>query len=223
MLMPKRKTSIVPGEFYHVYNKSVGSEKIFLSEFNIKQALKRVHYYKFKRNLKYVDYVKIKENRSDASLSNKQQDPLVIIYAYSIMPNHYHFVVKELKKEGLRSFISNFQMSFAWFYNSRNKRSGSVFQGRFKAKHIQSIEQLLHLIRYVHLNPVTAYLCDFKDLSNSLRTSYYEYVTDNHKNSIVDTKFVMKHFNSIKDFKVFHKNQVEYQRSLASIKKLLVD
>lgn len=223
--MPKRKEVIVPGEIYHVYNKSAGSENIFSSTYDVNQALRRIRYFKFLRRMKYVDFVGTKENFEVKLLAHdsfEHDKPLIEIYSHSIMPNHYHFVLKELISNGLTSFISNFQKSFARLYNAKNNRIGVAFQGRFKVKHIVSTEQLIHVVRYVHLNPVTAHMFEFSKLSGSERTSYKEYL-NLQENKITDTEFILKQFSNIKSFIDFHKNQVDYQRKLASIKKILLD
>lgn len=223
--MPKRKEHIVTGEIYHVYNKSVGSEQLFLGEFYLNQALNRIRYYKFEVEEKYILYSHYKRNIPADTFIRKNSDrknPLIDIYAYAIMPNHFHFIIKELKVGGLRFFISNFQKSYARFYNAKNKRIGVVFQGRFKIKRITNTEQFIHIVRYIHLNPVTACMFDFKELSKSALTSYTEYLGLN-KYKIVNTDFVLRNFASIDEFKMFHKNQVDYQRKLFMLKKLLIE
>jgi putative transposase len=224
--MPKRKEVFAPGEIYHVYNRAAGAEKIFIDNFYLNEALKRVQYFKFDVSAKYIYFNKYKKQFPSSILLEKDQQrakPLVEIYSHSIMPNHYHFVLKELISNGLTSFFSKFQMSFARLYNARNNRSGVVFQGRFKSKLISNTEQFIHIVRYVHLNPVTAYLVEFEELSNSLRSSYSEYVNSNKKYNIIDSALVFRQFSSIEKFKSFHRNQVDYQRKLAFIKKILID
>lgn len=223
--MPKRKERIVPGELYHIYNKSAGSEQLFLDEFHLKQALNRIRYYKFEVDKKYVQYCQYKGDiLVDTFIKNNsdQKIPLIDIYAYAIMPNHFHFIIKELKVGGLRFFISNFQKSYARFYNARNKRIGVVFQGRFKIKRITNTEHFIHVVRYIHLNPVTSYMFNFIELPKSTLTSYKEYLgLSNYK--IVNTDFVLRNFASIDEFKKFHENQVDYQKRLSLIKKLLIE
>jgi len=224
--MPIRKEVFAPGEIYHVYNRAAGAEKIFTNNFYINEALKRIQYFKFEASMTYINFNKYKKHFStDALLQKHNQNPypLVEIYAHSLMPSHFHFAIKELIEGGLKTFLSKFQMSFARLYNAKEKRTGVVFQGRFKVKHISTTEQFKHIVRYIHLNPVTAYLFDFDALSNSLRSSYSEYVNSIKKYNIADTEFVMKQFSSIEDFKSFHKNQIDYQRKLSTIKKLLLE
>lgn len=147
------------------------------------------------------------------------KDPLVEIYSYSFMPNHLHLLAKEIKEMGIRSFMHNFQNSFAKYYNIKNKRHGSVFQNRFKAKLVQTTEQFIHVVRYINLNPVTAHIIEFNELKNSLVTSYRDYLVDNSETFITKDKLI-REFKNKERFIQFHEDQVDYQRKLAKIKKI---
>ncbi|MFH1826948.1 MAG: transposase [bacterium] len=217
--MPKRKEVIVTKEIYHVFNKSIDNKNIFLTKYFIASALKRIRYYKFNNVIKYSDFI---EYKKDINNSEKANAKLVDIFAYALMPNHYHFVLKELENNGIRRFISRFQMSFAWLYNKRVKRSGSVFQGRFKAKLIKNDQVLLHIVRYIHLNPVTAYMLDFENLKKSNTTSFQEYLSE-AKGKLINKNVILKEFKNLNTFQSFHEDQIDYQRKLSSIKKILLD
>ncbi|MEX1052713.1 MAG: hypothetical protein WEC80_02600 [Patescibacteria group bacterium] len=222
--MPIRKGVLAPGEIYHVYNKAVGSDRLFENDFYVNEALKRIQFYKFETSLKYIYFNKYKKNllsKELFSIKYKENRPLIEVYAHSIMPTHYHFVIKELIENGLKVFISKFQMSYARLYNAKNTRGGVVFRGRFRTKRVTNTDHFKHIVRYVHLNPVTAHLFEFNDLPNSLRSSYLEYVKNDTKYDIVNKEFVLKQFNTLQSFTLFHRDQVDYQRKLAKIKKLL--
>ena len=71
------------------------------------------------------------------------------------MPNHYHFLIKQENEEDLTSFMKSLMTRYSQYFNFKYKRVGPVFQGRYKAVLVESEEQLLHLSRYIHLNPVS--------------------------------------------------------------------
>jgi len=77
------------------------------------------------------------------------------ILAYVLMPNHYHLLV-QLLSDDFSHAMQNFSISFTKAMNKRYHRVGSIFQGAFKARHIEKIEDLLYLSSYIHLNPVHA-------------------------------------------------------------------
>jgi putative transposase len=220
--MPRRKVLLVNKEIYHVYNKTVGNELALKATEDIKEALKRIKYYSILRDLRYSMF--IKNNNFDTSEESKNtlNNKLVEIFAYALMPNHFHFLIKQKEDNGVRIFLTNFQNSYARYYNIKNKRNGSLFQNRFKAKLITTTEQLIHLVRYIHLNPITSYIMEFEDLKNTVITSYQDYINKQEK-SILNTDFILKEFQALDKFMSFHSNQVDFQRKLNKIKNLFFD
>lgn len=127
--MPYRKVAFRSGEYYHVYNRGNNNQSIFFERENYLYFLHQLR--------KYLV--------TDA----------VDIVAYCLMPNHYHLLVY-LKSDKLSGLMQPFALSYTKAINKRYMRVGSLFQGRFKAAHIDRNEYLLHLSRYIHLNPVAA-------------------------------------------------------------------
>jgi putative transposase len=76
------------------------------------------------------------------------------------MPTHIHLVLRQLKDGGISKFMSNILNSYSRYFNIKHNRKGPLWEGRFRKVLVGSDEQLLHLTRYVHLNPVTACLVD---------------------------------------------------------------
>jgi putative transposase len=135
------------------------------------------------------------------------------------MPNHFHFLIQETTNKGTSSFISNFQNSYAKYFNTKNKRNGSLFQQMFKSVLIETDEQLLHIARYIHLNPLTSFILkDIDELSSYPWSSFQEYIGTEAK--IVDKKLILNLFPSINHFIEFTKDQIDYQRQLDKIKHL---
>ena len=85
-------------------------------------------------------------------------------------------LVKQLEENGITRFISNFQNSYAKYYNLKNDREGALFKNQFKGKWIESDEQFLHVSRYIHLNPVTAYMISPDQLDTNPWTSFSSYI-----------------------------------------------
>ena len=137
------------------------------------------------------------------------------------MPNHFHFLIRGLTETGIKEFISNFQNSYAKYFNIKNDRTGSLFQPMFKAVRIESDKQLIHVSRYIHLNPITSYLIETKDLNKYPWSSYSEYI--NNIESFIEKDLILNFFKSAKDYKKFVLDQVEYQRELDKIKHLVLE
>jgi putative transposase len=77
------------------------------------------------------------------------------VYAWSLMPNHFHLLIRS-GPMGLSAFMRRLQTGYAVAFNRRHKRSGHLFQNRYKSILVQKDEYLLELVRYIHLNPLRA-------------------------------------------------------------------
>jgi len=119
------------------------------------------------------------------------------------MPNHFHFLLKQAQDDGIAKFMSNFQNSYTKFFNTRNGRDGALFPDQFKAVRIETEDQLLHVHRYIHLNPYTSYVVsEIKDLISYPWSSISEYLDKNAQN-ICETKTVLSFFKDILAYKKF--------------------
>ena len=99
---------------------------------------------------------------------------------------------------------------------------GPLFQGTFKAVRIGSEEQLIHVSRYVHLNPVSSFLIETEELESYKWSSYPEYLSLIDRN-IVDKEIVLNFFASLEKYKKFVLDQVDYARKLEEIKHLALE
>lgn len=224
--MPQRRSVIlVSNEIYHVFNRSIAGANIFAQnqKVNLNKALEIVNYYRFPQKLRLSKFktlpVQLKKRYLDALGSTT---PLVEIYVFAFMPNHYHLLLKQIKDKGIVTFISNFQNSFAKVFNLKNNRNGALFQNAFKAKRIQTEEQFIHVSRYIHLNPVTAFMIEFDKLASFAWTSFPAYST-NEQIPFINSDFLLKMFGSKEKYAKFVADQVDYQRKLAHIKDLIIE
>ena len=140
--MPYRKVIFRAGEYYHLYNRGNNFQPIFFEHENYFYFLRLIRKHLVERN--------------QVSLRNlvSESGGLDVI-AYCLMPNHYHLLVC-LKIDDLPALMQSFTLAYSKSINKRFERVGSLFQGPFKAIHIDRDEYLLHLSRYIHLNPVAA-------------------------------------------------------------------
>lgn len=213
--MPRRKEIFVVGEIYHIVNRSLSGTPIFQGKYLVNRFLKTTQYYL--TSSPQVSYSN-SDIYSDNPSSLNSSSNLVTIFAYCIMPNHFHFILRQDKNNGIRIFIQRLINSYSHYYNIKNNRKGPLFEGAFKAIRVETEEQLLHLSRYIHLNPVTSYLTENpKDYQFS---SYSSYVGGNQPLKI-DTTMIMSNFSSPKKYMEFVLSRKDYQRKLEEIKHLL--
>ena len=219
----QRKVVFANGEIYHIFNQSIANEEIFAGKRNLVKILHLIDYYRFKQKISFSRLKLLTRNARFEYLSEvRKQKPLIEMYAYAYMPNHFHILLKQIQDNGIVTFASNIQNSFAKYFNIRHNRGGSLFKRPFKAKWIDSGETLTHVSRYIHLNPVTSYIVEYHELETYPWTSYPFYV-GTKKDNLVDTKLILDIFGSRKNYTDFVSNQVDYQRKLHLIKKHFMD
>lgn len=144
---------------------------------------------------------------------------IVEVLTYCLMPNHFHLLIKQLKEDGITEFISKLSNSYTKYYNTKYSRVGPLFQGEFKAVLIENDAQLIHVSRYIHLNPISSFL--IKDLSTYPWSSYGEYI--NNINGICSKEQILGYFKSIKDYQQFVSDQIGYAQELELIKHQIIE
>ena len=226
VIVPYRTTPLVNGEIYHIFNRSIARQPIFLSDTYYQRASEVLSYYNnLNPPVRYSFFYRLPYSVKNEIIEglNKENQKLVQILAYCLMPNHVHFLIKEITDKGITTFMRKLQNSYAKYFNTRNNRSGSLFQSMFKAVRVLTDEQLIHVARYIHLNPVTGYILkNIEELSTYPWSSYRIYV-GNQTSEVVNTDLVLSLFSSKEKFIEFTKDQVDYQRELDKIKHLLLE
>jgi|SRR3989344_2796183 len=221
--MPRRNLVLTTSEIYHIFNRSIAKQNIFGSKYMLNKVLEIIDFYRFPQEIRLSKFNKLPKEKKQSYFENyRNKNPFVEIYAFAFMPNHFHFLLKQIHENGIIKFISNYQNSFAKFFNLKNNRNGTLFENSFKAKRIESDEQFLHVSRYIHLNPVTSYIIRIKDLDTYPYTSFPIYL-NNSANILIEDKFIKSFFKSIEDYKKFVFDQADYQRQLDSIKDLIME
>ncbi|MBI3103793.1 transposase [Candidatus Daviesbacteria bacterium] len=224
--MPYRKTPLVNGEIYHIFNRSVARQPIFPSDTYYQRGFEVLSYYNnLNPPVRFSHFSRLPIALKNEIIENlnKEDQKLVQILAFCFMPNHVHFLIKEIRDHGITKFMRIFQNSYAKYFNTRTERTGSLFQSMFKAVRILTDEQLLHVARYIHLNPVTAFILkDIEELSNYQWSSYPIYIGKQTSN-IISTDEILSFFATKDKFIEFTKDQIDYQRKLDRIKHLLLE
>ncbi len=147
---------------------------------------------------------------------------MVRILSYCLMPNHFHLLLEQLSDQGVKKYLSNFSNSYTRYFNTKHKRIGALFQGIFKAVRIEDDEQLIHVSRYIHLNPATSCLVTEKNLDTYSWSSLPEFI-DRKNGELCDTRPILDFFPSKKAYRNFIYNQIDYAKNLEQIKHLLFE
>ncbi len=213
--MVTRKISFVPGEFYHLYNRGTDKRIIFTcyNDFNRFVVLLYLC-----NSDKSVDIDgKLREGRTFPELLGVDRgEQLVDIVAYCLMPNHFHLLIHERNENGISMFMKKLSTAYSMYFNNKYDRSGALFEGRFKAKHVDNDNYLKYLLSYIHLNPVK--LIDLKWKENGITdkikakdflneykySSYMDYVGIKRKEkAILNISSLPEYFETHKEFEGF--------------------
>jgi len=217
--MPIRKIKISTGEYYHIYNRGFNEINIYTNSFEYERFCNLLKYYRFKNTL--FSFSKL--NEIDLERKNKYLEKLkkngkkqVKIIAFCLMPNHYHLLLKQTEKEGIRKFISNVQNGYAKFFNTISNRKGPLFDGRFNVVLVYNDNQLLHLSRYIHLNPYSGGVVKSKkELLEFPWSSLPQYL--GKEKGFCKPSIVLDQFKNPEKYKKFVLDQAGYQRVLQKI------
>lgn len=211
-----RVTPLVNEQYYHIFNRGNEKRDIFTQNRDFKRFLRTFFYYQFTSNKKSLSKLTKQEFESIYFLNGEKK---VEIICYVLMPNHFHFLLKQLKDGGISSFISKFCNSYSKYFNTKYRRVGSLFQARFKAVLIESDEQLMHVSRYIHLNPVVSGIVKKPEVYQW--SSYSEYISG--INFFSSPQDVLGLFASKEEYKEFVEAQIDYGTTLEILKHSTID
>ncbi|MDP4685567.1 MAG: hypothetical protein NWS53_01665 [Salibacteraceae bacterium] len=197
--MNDKHAALLPDQYYHIYNRANGNEKLFLHDENYAFFLRQ-----------YKIYI--------SSFSKTT--------AYCLMPNHFHFLIQINDEELLKSTFpkfgtlekyeqanllskrfSNLFSSYTQAFNKQQGRKGSLFIKNFKKKHIDDSSYFTRLIQYIHLNPVDAGIVS---LAENWKYSSYAAIIGSKKTQVERTQ-VLEWFDGLDNFKDIHRQCTKLQ------------
>ena len=219
-----RRNPLKTTEIYHVVNRSIAGYTIFNNNHEFFRMLSAIRYYQ--RKNPEISFSKLFEPDSDGKKSScdfgvlQSNEKLVDIVSYCLMPTHFHLILKQLVDNGISTFINNVANSYSRYFNLKHKRKGPLWEGRFKSILVKSDEQLLHLTRYIHLNPVTAFILNAPE--KWPMSSYTEYLSLTEENDRICNYHTILNIEP-SAYKKFVEDRISYQRELAKVKDLLLE
>jgi len=221
--MSYRRTPLVNEEFYHIFNRGVAKQPTFLNQYDYEQTLLALSYYRFaKPPMRLSRFKELSRQQRNELLDRLQTTKKhVEIVCFVLMPNHFHFLLKQISENGISMFLSKFTNSYTKYFNTKRSRVGPVFQGVFKSVHIESDQQLLHVSRYIHLNPVVSFVIKDVDLLSYPWSSLPDYLKG--RSSLVHMEPVLGNFSSTNDYKNFILDRIDYAKQLEQIKHLVLE
>lgn len=223
--MPFRITNLVDNFYYHVFNRGVNKRNIFTNKRDYsKFQLLTKFYNSIDYPIRFSKFMLLSSDQRQEiwhrlDISKKHTD----ILAYCLMPNHFHFLLKQNTKNGISKFMANLQNSYAKYFNIKNNRVGPLFQGQFKAVKIDSEEQLLHVSRYIHLNPYSSGIIgDIHKLIQYPYSSLSEYLNLSRFN-MCNKNDILASFKKREAYINFVLDNADYQKNIEDIKHLTLE
>ena len=177
--MPRRKVPFLPDQYYHIYNRGANRADIFRAD---------------------KDYVFLLKQVKD-----RLEEFGITVIAYCLMSNHYHFLLRQNGETKISDFMKAVFFVYSSAFNTVYNRTGTLFEGPFRAAWVDKIEYALHLCRYIHCNPLDARMVVRPE---QWHYSNYQEFTGMRKGSLVDMDFVNQHFASPKAYEDFVMNYV---------------
>lgn len=212
------KPTYINDGVYHIYNRGVAKQDIFNNQRDYDRFMQTLSFFLEARpnqKLSLTDPENLK-----IILSSPVSDPLVEILAFCLMPNHFHILARQIKDKGVSTFAQRVFDSYTRYYNTKHDRVGTIYQGNFKAVQIENDEQLLHVSRYVHLNP---YVNNIIDNPNDYKWSSCKQYAESKDNRICNTSFILSMLNNSQIYNDFVIDYAEYARDASFIKKFVFE
>lgn len=224
--MPGRVMPLVNQETYHVFNRGIDHRPIFTSKREYQRFFELIKFYQhLSLPLKYSYYCRLTDERKNKILDSfkSRDEKHVHLSSYCLMPNHFHFLLKQVSDKGVSKFMSNLQNSYTRYFNTKNKRVGPLLLDQFKAVRVETDEQLIHVSRYIHLNPYTSYVVkDLARLQNYPWSSLREFI-ENVPEKLCEKENILSNFSKANPYSQFVYDQADYQRALGTVKHLLLE
>lgn len=221
--MQKRKEPLENGFYYHIYSRSIAGYNIFNDTADFDRFYHLLKLYRYSNfDYKYSRFIDLNVSLQASIILSLEADSelLVDIVSFCLMPTHLHLLLKQNQDNGISKFMARVLNGYSRYFNTKHKRSGPLWSGRFKSVLVRDDDQLLHLTRYIHLNPTSAGLVN--RLKEWRYSSYGEYVNEITCTGTIICKDGLFDWNP-KSYKKFVLDRKSYQRDLSLIKSLIID
>lgn len=220
--MPSRYDVFYNGGIYHIYNKTINSRRIFSDEI-CQEFINIFCYYRSELSSK-LRYSLFKQLPKDIYKSRWEEifyhkSFMVDILSFCLLPNHYHFLIKQLKEKGVIRFMSNISNSLTRYYNIKNQRKGPLFLPQFRSKKILGQEHLIYVSRYVHTNCYAhGVVKNPEDIFDYPYSSIRSYTSSTNTRKINTDKVIFSFANNLQKYKQFILKNAEDQKMREFVK-----
>ncbi len=199
-----RKTKFAVGEFYHIYNRGVDKRTIFEDPEDLVRFIETMEEFNREDTVGSLFEAKRAKAQFRGSTSKTSKNKkLVNFVAYCLNQNHYHFILEPLIEDGIQKFMHKLSTGYTMYFNEKNKRSGSLFQGRYKSIHVHNNDYLLHLSVYVNLNDRVHKNLNKPWMAKFPFSSFDEFVGKQKGKLVCSSGIILEQFSSRLKYKTY--------------------
>jgi putative transposase len=188
----------VTDSYYHIYARGANKQNIFLDDSDFTYFLSLL-----KRYLSQEE-VRIGRGRVFPKLSND-----INLLAYCLMQNHFHLLVYQINQKAMTRLMRGIMSSYSLYFNRKHHRVGHLFESSYRASRVSTEPYLLHISRYIHLNPT-----DWRRYPHSSLSSYI----GNVQRDWVQTDRILDLYTSTSEYETFLQDYEDQREDLSSIK-----
>jgi putative transposase len=192
-----RLTPLVTGEYYHLYNRGVEKRNIVVDKDDSERFLLGIQEF---NTLGTIGSLHECLHCKEKGQQTKSTYGLVDIICFCLNPNHYHLLVRQNVDKGIEQFMHRQGTGYTKYFNHKYKRKGSLFEGTFKASHVDTNEYLLHVSAYINLNDRCHQLGSSS--SKLVRSSWKEF-QETSGESYCKKDIILEQFSSLDDYRDF--------------------
>lgn len=212
-----RKQPLAIGEYYHIYNRGVDKRKIFLSDKDYCRFLTSMKEFNQVDPIFSLYWHNQQKRKQDVGVRHLQR--LVEIVCYCLNLNHIHLILKQLTENGISEYMKRLGGGYTNYFNHHYKRSGVLFQGKFKSVRIRTGAHLLYLSAYVNRN---YFIHGYGDDSDWIYSSFLDY-TGKEGNGLCNTKIILSQFKNKEEYRQFMQDNALYIKDKKDEEKYLIE
>lgn len=203
-----RNIQISVNECYHIYNRGAQKKIIFHDASDYARFLFLISFFQSpltfdqisRRVRRFVQHRVLDSDEED--IERITEDRYVELIAFCLMPNHFHLILRETQENGTAKYMQRVLNSYTKYYNTKYEVSGHLFQGPYRAVHIENNDQLLYLSTYIHRN--ARELPQWKNKEQKYEwSSYQDYIGENRWNKLLSTELILEQFKTASEYETF--------------------
>jgi len=237
--MPVKRPQLINGEIYHIVIRAVEGSKLFRDK---KDYWRMIHdLFEFNDENPVLSVFRHSVNKPRTVLGTfierRKRKLLVEILAFCLIPNHVHLLVRQVKDGGISKLMRKIGAGYGIYYNNKYKRSGHIFQGKYRLVHIKTQEQLKTVFVYIHTNPVSLIVPNWKEegikikdlkkiikfLENYKWSSYSDYLGKKNYPSLTNREFLTKIMGGIENCQAFVNGWLQFKKELADFNQVAIE